>query len=120
MVIEQPIGCRCLTRLMQLMGRDMKTANVFDLSKLDDIPESIRSDLIVLHIKEFEKNIKDLFSLAGRQLNLDEITVAYFRQYGGNYTRKQMMQKIYNMARASNPFIRAIEDRKGVYEAINQ
>ena len=45
----------------------MKTANVFDLSKLDDIPESIRGDLVILHIKDFEKNIKDLFSLAGRR-----------------------------------------------------
>lgn len=92
--------------------------NPFDLLNIDDLPESLRKELRSYRIDRVEKNITHLFSLAQRPLNLDEITVSYFRQYGETVSRKQMMTKLYNMSRADFPLIKPIKGKKGVYSAI--
>ncbi len=94
--------------------------NPFDLSNIDDLPDSLKGDLRAYKIDRVEKNIMDLFSLAKRHLTLDEITVSYFRQYGEEISRKQMMTKLYNMSRAQSPLLKTIKGKKGVYSTITQ
>ena len=119
-MVCQQITCRnnrSHTATHTLIEDDMNK-NPFDLLKLDDLPESIKTELRVYRIDRVEKNILDLFEIAQRPLNLDEIMVGYFRQYNETLSRKQWMTKLYNMARAEFPLIKSVKGRKGVYEAI--
>lgn len=85
--------------------------NIFDLSNVDDIAEEVRKDLNVV----FETRIIKLFELAKRDLSVDEVTVGYCRKYNEVKTRKQIMGKLYNMARATKPKIESVPHKKGIY-----
>ena len=91
------------------------TENIFDLIDISDIPAEISTDLT--H-DVFAQNILKLFKEAGRNLTINEITVAYYRKFKEIKTKKQITIKVYNMARARNAKIRSIPNLKGVYEVI--
>ncbi|MDA0307507.1 MAG: hypothetical protein O2832_02140 [Proteobacteria bacterium] len=95
----------------------MTEADIFDLNNLSDIPNEIKSDLKVLSRDGFEKKIIDIFKKANRELNIDEITVGYYRVYKEVKERRQVMTKLYNMARSPRPAIEAMP-QKGVYKLI--
>ena len=84
----------------------------FDLQDISDIPEEIKKEL---NDDYFSNQILELFDIAKRDLSIDEVTVAYFRKFGGLKTKKQIMGKLYNMARAVNPKIKSVAKRKGFY-----
>lgn len=63
----------------------------------------------------FSNQILELFDIAKRDLSVDEVTVGYFRKFREPKTKKQIMGKLYNMARAINPKIVSVRGRKGVY-----
>lgn len=86
--------------------------DIFDVCNVDDIPDEIRNGLNEVL---FAKQILELFDIAKRDLSVDEITVGYFRKFGEAKTKKQIMGKLYNMARAVNPKIVSVNGRKGVY-----
>lgn len=86
--------------------------DIFDVCNVDDIPDIIKKDL---NETLFSKQILELFDIAKRDLSVDEITVAYFRKFGEAKTKKQIMGKLYNMARVINPKIISASGRKGVY-----
>ena len=91
------------------------TENIFDLTDVSDIPEEISTEL---SHDVFAQNILTLFNKAGRNLTIDEITVGYYRQFKEIKTKRQIMVKLYSMARARNAKIRSIPNLKGVYEVI--
>ena len=91
------------------------TENIFDLTDVSDIPEEISAEL---SNDVFAQNILKLFKEAGRKLTVDEITVGYYRQFKEIKTKRQIMVKLYSMARARNAKIRSIPNLKGVYEVI--
>ena len=91
------------------------TENIFDLIDISDIPDEISTDL---NYDDFGRNILTLFNKAGRNLSVDEITVGYYRQFKEIKTKRQIMVKLYSMARARNAKIRSIPNLKGVYEVI--
>lgn len=91
------------------------TKNIFDLTDVSDVPAEISSELIC---DNFAQNILKLFELAGRNLTVDEITVGYYRQFKEIKTKRQIMVKLYNMARARNAKIRSIPKLKGVYGVV--
>ena len=91
------------------------TENIFDLTDVSDIPEEISAEL---SNDVFAQNILTLFNKAGRNLTIDEITVGYYRQFKEIKTKRQIMVKLYSMARARNAKIRSIPNLKGVYEVI--
>lgn len=91
------------------------TENIFDLTDVSDIPDEISTDL---RRDIFAQNILKLFNKAGRNLTVDEITVGYYRQFKEIKTKRQIVLKLYNMAREEEAKIRSIPNRKGVYEVI--
>ena len=88
------------------------TENIFDLTDVSDIPEEISAEL---SNDVFAQNILTLFNKAGRNLTIDEVTVGYYRQFEEIKTKRQIMVKLYSMARARNAKIRSIPNLKGVY-----
>jgi hypothetical protein len=97
----------------------MTEIDIFDLNNLSDIPSKIKSDLKVLSRDGFEKKIIEIFKKANRELNIDEVTVAYYRLHKDEEEkeRRQVMTKLYNMARSPRPAIKALP-QKGVYKLI--
>ena len=91
------------------------TENIFDLTDVSDIPAEISAEL---NNDVFAQNILKLFNEAGRNLTINEITVAYYRQFKEIKTKRQIMVKLYNMARARRAKIRSIPKLKGVYEVV--
>ena len=91
------------------------TENIFDLTDVSDIPAEISTDLT--H-DVFAQNILTLFNTAGRNLTIDEINVGYYRQFNVIKTKRQIMVKLYSMARAREAKIRSIPNLKGVYGVI--
>ena len=89
--------------------------DIFDTSDLSDIPDIIRYDVEDV----MENNIIALFNIAKRKLHIDEITVAYYRKYGGEITKAQMRTKLYNMSRKINALI-APTTGKGFYKLKEQ
>lgn len=89
------------------------TENIFDLSDVSDVPAEISSELIR---DNFAQNILKLFELAGRNLNVNEITVGYYRQFKKIKTKRQIVVKLYNMAREAK--IRSIPKLKGMYGVV--
>ena len=89
--------------------------NIFDLIDISDIPDEISTDL---NYDVFAQNILTLFNKAGRNLTIDEITVGYYRQFNEIKTKRQIMVKLYSMARARKAKIRSIPNLKGVYGVI--
>ena len=88
------------------------TENIFDLTDVSDIPEEISAEL---SNDVFAQNIFTLFNKAGRNLTIDEITVGYYRQFNEIKTKRQIMVKLYSMARARRAKIKSIPKLKGVY-----
>ena len=91
------------------------TENIFDLTDVSDIPDEISKEL---NCDVFAQNILTLFNKAGRNLTIDEVTVSYYRQFNEIKTKRQIMVKLYSMARARNAKIRSIPNLKGVYGVI--
>ena len=91
------------------------TENIFDLTDISDIPDEISTDL---NYDVFAQNILTLFNKAGRNLTIDEITVGYYRQFKEIKTKRQIMVKLYSMAKARKAKIRSIPNLKGVYGVI--
>ena len=91
------------------------TENIFDLTDISDIADEISTDL---NYDVFAQNILTLFNKAGRNLTIDEITVGYYRQFKEIKTKRQIMVKLYSMAKARKAKIRSIPNLKGVYGVI--
>ena len=91
------------------------TQNIFDLTDISDIPAKMSTDL---RRDVFAQNILKLFNKAGRNLTIDEVTVGYYRQFKEIKTKRQIMGKLYSMARARNAKIRSIPNLKSVYGVV--
>ena len=91
------------------------TENIFDLTDVSDIPAEISAEL---NCDVFGQNIFTLFNKAGRNLTIDEVTVGYYRQFKEIKTKRQIMVKLYSMARARKAKIRSIPNLKGVYGVV--
>ncbi len=91
--------------------------DIFDLFDLSDIPE----DLGDIKADEVMKEIIELFCIAGRELSVNELTVAYYRKYTVGKGRPklqkfQMQNKIYKLGRDKNAPISPVNGKKGVYK----
>lgn len=95
--------------------RKMKDNNIFDLKDLSDLPEEVVSGLSKGKKGTFEKNIIKLLTTARRPLNIDEVTVGYYRMFGIKKTRKAINMKLYNMSISGNPDIERVKGSRGVY-----
>ena len=89
--------------------------NIFDLTDVSDIPDEISTEL---SCDVFAQNILTLFNKAGRNLNVNEITVGYYRQFNEIKTKRQITVKLYSMARARRAKIKSIPKLKGVYGVV--
>ena len=91
----------------------MPVDDIFRLDDVSDLPEGLRKELSA-KTDAFEQNIRVLFSLTERALSVDEVCAAYFRKFHEEKTRTQIMNKLYQMAKKPNSYIRSI--KKGIYE----
>lgn len=91
------------------------TENIFNLTDVSDVPAEISSEL---SYDKFAQNILKLFELAGRNLDVNEVIVGYYRQFKEVKTKKQIMVKLCNMARGKNPKIKSVGQGRGVYGVI--
>lgn len=89
--------------------------NIFDLTDVSDIPAEISAEL---SNDVFAQNILKLFKEAGRSLSIAEVTVGYYRRFKEIKTKRQIMVKLYSMARARNAKIRSIPNLKGMYGVV--
>lgn len=90
--------------------------DIFDLKNLDDVPNEIQQVLQVTKRDQFEHRLIELYTLANRPLNLDEVVVGYFRMFNEHKERVKINTKLYNMARAAFPAVTSVKGKKGVYE----
>lgn len=92
-------------------------SDLFDLFDLSDIPDSIGD----VRRDQLSNEIIELFQIAGRELNIDEITVAHYRKYVKNNpartikNKTQIMNKVYKMSKERNTIIESVDGKKGVY-----
>lgn len=91
------------------------TENIFNLTDVSDVPAEIISEL---SYDKFAQNILKLFELSGRNLDVNEVTVGYYRQFKEVKTKKQIMVKLCNMARGKNPKIKSVGQGRGVYGVV--
>lgn len=91
-----------------------EATDIFNTDNLDDIPAAIKGDLVS---NETEQRILNLFDIANRDLNLDEITVGYYRKYGEAKSRKFFMAKLYRMSKESRKKIEST-GHKGQYRKV--
>jgi len=91
------------------------TNEIFDLSNVDDLPNTLRGEILLL--KEgrsgYNSKIIGIFKKAMADLTIDEVLVAYYRLYGREKLRAQISVKLYTMSHARVPRIERV--RRGVY-----
>ena len=84
------------------------------VGNLDDLPESLRSQLQVGKIGELERQIIEVIrdELDG-VANVDEILVGLFRQFGSIHERQPLANRLYRMGQAGH--LQSVPRKKGVY-----
>ena len=90
------------------------TDDIFDVKNTEDLPEQLQKAVT----KEFGNNIIELFKIAERPLHINEVTVAYYRKYGIEKTKRQITIKLCNMSRQINPKIIKY-NKKGYYRLVD-
>lgn len=90
-------------------------ANLFDLTNLTDLPKELRNGLAGKSPSKFESDVRALFEIAGGPLTIDEITVGYYRKYGGTINKKNMMHKLYLAARNRDCCFEKVRLSKSTY-----
>lgn len=73
--------------------------DIFDLNNLSDVSKEVRKELNIL--KDTDR-LLSLFKIAKRELNTNELIVAYYRKFGIALTKKQVYMKIWLLARTKN------------------
>lgn len=89
--------------------------NLFDLTNLSDLPNELKNGLSIKTPSKFESDIRALFEIADGPLTIDEITVGYYRKFGGNINKKNMMHKLYVAARNKDCCFEKVRGSKSTY-----
>lgn len=99
--------------------------DIFNVSDVNDVPESIRADL---GQDQFAQEIIKLFKIADQPLTINEVFIGHYRMFSaqkmedGRYktkqgvtpkTKRQITLKLYNMSKELEPAI--IQSGRGVY-----
>lgn len=95
--------------LLKQQTEENKMKDIFDTQRVDDLPENLKSGLKT----GFGDKILRLFEMAERPLTIDELTVGYYRMFGGSTNRQSMMAKLYILAREPSSKIESCG--KGIY-----
>lgn len=79
----------------------MTLINIFNLDNIDDLPDSLKSDLSVSKKRKrdgFDSRIIALFKKSKSELSIDELRAGYYRLYNDIKGRRQMTAKLYAMS----------------------
>ena len=91
-------------------------ANIFDLTNTTDLPQGIRVGLNRQKTpNKFESDICELIKIAGTDLTIDELTVGYYRKFGGKINKKLMMHKLYMAVRNRDCRFEKVSRTKSTY-----
>lgn len=77
--------------------------DVFDIKNIDDLPEDVLEE-IGLSVS-FTSKLISLFKIANRPLNVNELTVGYYRKYNEIKTKRQITLKLHKLSTGSNKII---------------
>ena len=88
------------------------TKDIFDMNNLEDLPENLRHELL---LDGKAAGIMSLIEKAGRPLNINELLVAYYREFGAVKTRNWMVQKCYKLTKKK---VLKPTGRKGEYDKL--
>jgi hypothetical protein len=84
------------------------------LGNLDELPESLRSQLQVGKIGDQEREIIAVIrEMYDGVANVDEILVGLFRRTSQIHERQQLANRLYRMGKAGH--VTSVPKRKGVY-----
>lgn len=114
-----------LPKMEQMMGvsppvkfetKDIKVGS--RIGNIDDLPESIRTQLVSFQMDELESQILDLLNdQLDSVATIDEILVGLWRIHETAHQRDQLANKIYRMTRKEQLF--SVSGKKGVYSTKN-
>lgn len=93
----------------------MSNENIFNLDKIDDIPDNCKKQLKLINIRDDAKKLLDLFDKK-QVLTIDEIIVGMYRLYKIEKTRIWVSSTLYNLSRKK--LVKKIDGTKGEYEKI--
>lgn len=90
---------------------------LFNTERIDDLPPEMQQQVGKGRLDTFERQIIDLFEIAGRPLSIDEVMVALYRKYKVEKKRRQVLNKLYQMSSSkSGATIETIQGKKGIYQ----
>ena len=93
-------------------------ADIFDLEDIKDIPESIRCGLKQNNGGTFCDKVLKLFELADKpRLSIEELTVGYYRKFGGNIKKVDMRNRLYQLSCRPTPPIEKVKGCRCLYRA---
>lgn len=107
-MIEYKLNLRWKMRLM--------SDEIFNLEKIDDLPEKCVKELKLLNIRDDTKQLLALFERKKR-LSIDEIIVGLYRLHKLEKTRTWVSATLYNLSRKD--LVKKITGTKGEYEKCN-
>lgn len=98
----------------------MEKIDIFDIKNTDDLPKELR----IGHHDPFTEEIIHLFKLAEekglKQLNVNQVMVAYHRLFGEKNKKIknniQIMNKLFSIARQKNAPLEKVSGINGTYK----
>ena len=91
--------------------------NIFNLDKIDDLPEAYKKQLKLLNVRDDTRSLLALFDLKDN-LSIDEILVGMYRLYKVEKSRVWVSSTLHNLGKKG--LIRKIDGTKGKYRKINK
>ncbi len=88
--------------------------DIFDVASISDLPDEMRKEIEARRLDDFEVKIMELFKIANRALSIDEVMVAFYRKYHILKNRRQILNKLYQIAKTGNSDL--IMVKRGIYE----
>ena len=89
--------------------------DIFDLDDLADLPPELIKELNLA--SDVDTKLLELFREAGKELNLTQLLVGFYRKYGEKKSRQYMMTTCYRLVKKG--FLKP-EEGKGVYRATDK
>lgn len=81
--------------------------------KLDDLPEELVDDLNLSKSERRDAEILELFKIAERPLNINELMVGLYRKYEQRPKRNALSARLYRMAQRDD--VHSVPHKKGLY-----
>lgn len=93
----------------------VESEKIFGLESTEDLPESCKSELRIMNVRDETMMLLNLFDLKS-PLSFDEIIVGLYRLHKLEKTRVWVSATLYNLNKKG--LVRKVEGKKGIYEKV--